>query len=585
MCYSSSIHPGNEARHASVPGGWQQFRSHRTAHAEAAQPHGLAAATSFLTKWRNDAMYRVTRIARVLSWFAALATIAVVLASCASLPLPADLQREEGYYYGTGTGASQEEATAEAKRTLIQLAIIESRESAGIRSKIVVSEEVADSFAPAGIKPVAQGEDGGTWTVVCRVKRSDWDAFQAKRMDAARAEILPMLPELAPDGGMSLGDRLGKSAAIIDRLYREALADILTEGKDGTPLVARTLESSMSTQLAAVSVSMDTPQGFVDNDTEFKGTVHADGDTGPVPILARWSVRGAEPVDNVVTSSKDGSFELSFPADPAFHNHAVTLELATAFSAGVYGSDALRKADEGTSVAFVYQHFDDLAGYFGNEVLVPGGTYAIGAVARDTRAARKEAARSATVKDFFMDRQLVTNALYAMFLADTGSESFPEYWDNPDYNQDDQPVIGVSYQDAVAFAAWLSGKLGVVKRLPTEAEWEVAARGGKDVIYPWGDQAPDEGAYANYAGDDGFPATSPVGSFADGLNALGIADMAGNVWQWTSTPRDAASSNMIIKGGSWMDGPLELRISNRRDVNPSRGYVDVGIRLVREVSE
>ncbi len=162
--------------------------------------------------------------------------------------------------------------------------------------------------------------------------------------------------------------------------------------------------------------------------------------------------------------------------------------------------------------------------------------------------------------------------------------TFPEYWDNPDYNQPDQPVVGVSFEDANRFAAWLSDRLGVDKRLPTEDEWEKAARGGQDVIYPWGDQSPADGVRANYSGNGRFGATSPVGSFEAGRNAYGLYDMAGNVWQWTSTPLVAASGTgrRIVKGGSWMDGPTDLRVSNRRDVDPSVGYVDVGFRLVRE---
>jgi formylglycine-generating enzyme required for sulfatase activity len=169
-----------------------------------------------------------------------------------------------------------------------------------------------------------------------------------------------------------------------------------------------------------------------------------------------------------------------------------------------------------------------------------------------------------------------------MFLDDTGSETFPEFWDNPDYNRPDQPVVGVSFEDANRFAAWLSIRLGVARRLPTEDEWEKAARGGLDAIYPWGDQSPLDGARANYSGNGRFAAPSPVGSFAAGRNAYGLYDMAGNVWQWTSTPAGAGTGRKIVKGGSWMDGPTDLRVSNRRDVDSSQGYVDVGFRLVRE---
>jgi formylglycine-generating enzyme required for sulfatase activity len=212
----------------------------------------------------------------------------------------------------------------------------------------------------------------------------------------------------------------------------------------------------------------------------------------------------------------------------------------------------------------------------------------VGALARDKRAAKKEARRDEQLDDFSIGVYLVTNAQYGVYLEDAKSDSYPEYWDNPDYNQPDQPVIGLSLTEAQAYAAWLSDKIGAVMRLPTEGEWEKAARGGQDAIYPWGDQLPSDGSRANYSGNGRFKATSPVGSFENGRNAYGLYDMAGNVWQWTLATRDADGDGMeessIVKGGSWMDGQTDLRVSNRRELDPSKPYADVGFRLVREVS-
>ena len=98
-----------------------------------------------------------------------------------------------------------------------------------------------------------------------------------------------------------------------------------------------------------------------------------------------------------------------------------------------------------------------------------------------------------------------------------------------------------------------------------------------------------DGVRANYNGNKRFDSTSPVGSYENGKNVAGIFDLSGNVWEWTSTSPDANMSDdvswKIVKGGSWMDGPSELRISNRRALDPAQRYQDVGFRLVREVSQ
>ena len=140
--------------------------------------------------------------------------------------------------------------------------------------------------------------------------------------------------------------------------------------------------------------------------------------------------------------------------------------------------------------------------------------------------------------------------------------------------RDDHPINCVSWDQAVAYCAWLG------KRLPTDAEWEKAARGGdRRTVYPWGDDPPTRGSplFANVADyrvglvrpdwdiprdyDDGYAGTAPVGSFPDGDSPDGLKDMAGNVEEWTSDWYDASLEQRSIRGGSWHRGPERVRIS------------------------
>jgi formylglycine-generating enzyme required for sulfatase activity len=169
-----------------------------------------------------------------------------------------------------------------------------------------------------------------------------------------------------------------------------------------------------------------------------------------------------------------------------------------------------------------------------------------------------------------------------MFLDATGYEKVPEFLDNPDYALPDQPVVGVTRADAEAFAAWLSSVMGSKVRLPTEAEWEKAAKAGRNVVFPWGDEDAVDGIRANYRGNGKFKAPSPVGAFPNGANPWGMHDMAGNVWELVAP---TANEPQVAKGGSWMEGPNDLRISNKREVDPAKTYADVGFRVVMEVKK
>jgi hypothetical protein len=383
-----------------------------------------------------------------------------------------------------------------------------------------------------------------------------------------------------------MADRMTEAGRMLDRLTKEGLTYLLTETEQDSLLMSAAIEAFCREISQGLSITTNPASGFIGEQTRF-GAAILDGDgvpAGSVPVRAEWIVKDAEPTSTTAIAKPDGTLTLPYPEGEQFRNAGVRLSVSTDFARLAPSTPAMKDIDAASRVEASFRHFEDVGRSFSGEVFVPGGPFTAGAVARDRRAAKKEAPRQANAPDLYFDLYPVTNALYEMYLQDTKAEH-PEYWDNPQYNQPDQPVIGVSYDDAVRFASWLSAQLGVAKRLPTEDEWEKAARGGRDVIYPWGDQSPAEGSRANYNGNGRFRSTSPVGSFEEGKNAYGMYDMAGNVWEWTSTGRSSGSRSgtRIVKGGSWMDGPADLRISNRREVDPDRGYVDVGFRLVREV--
>ena len=192
----------------------------------------------------------------------------------------------------------------------------------------------------------------------------------------------------------------------------------------------------------------------------------------------------------------------------------------------------------------------------------------------------------------------------------------PRYsWDNPGFPQTDRhPVVNVTWNDAVAMARWLSEREGVVYRLPTEAEWEYAARAGSRTRFPGGDDPSVLLTTANTfdsetalrwprwreqagAGSDGFAFTAPVGSFKP--NAFGLYDMIGNAWEWCSDwydenyyaqspaedPKGPAEGTVRVRrGGSWHSWPLYARSAFRNWNTPSTRYVLVGFRLVREAA-
>ena len=216
-----------------------------------------------------------------------------------------------------------------------------------------------------------------------------------------------------------------------------------------------------------------------------------------------------------------------------------------------------------------------------------------------------EAPRHAVYLDkFHMDKYEVTNALYRKFMDATGHRA-PKFWDDSRFNVPDHPVVGVSWDDAKSYAEWAG------KRLPTEAQWEKAARGGlAGKRFPWGDSDPD-GSQCNFSDkntdedwsdksvDDGYAYSAPVGSFTP--NGYRLYDMAGNVWEWcgdwydrsyyanspesnptgpsTATPR---GKRRAVRGGSWYGYLDSLRVANRGGIPRLSARKDYGFRCVSQ---
>ena len=200
-------------------------------------------------------------------------------------------------------------------------------------------------------------------------------------------------------------------------------------------------------------------------------------------------------------------------------------------------------------------------------------------------------ANSVRVKSFYMDRTEVTNAEYSDFVRQVGYTP-PTNWhgDKPPAGEEQWPVTYVSLIDAQAFAQWRSKRDGAKYGLPTEEQWEYAARNGsKDTLYPWGNEWQD-----NCANVD---ATSPkaVGSYPDCGSNAGILDLIGNVWEWTATtavpykgadrlPVGLNLSGQIIRGGSYQEpahGPIAITATRRSTKGENDKLADVGFRLVR----
>jgi len=257
-------------------------------------------------------------------------------------------------------------------------------------------------------------------------------------------------------------------------------------------------------------------------------------------------------------------------------------------------------------------------------VLVPAGSFLMGSPKGTEIAVVEKPEHTVRLEAFRIDRYEVTNEEYGRFLRAIkevhpptcspleapGKDHTPDAktWTDPEWNAPDKPVVSVDWFDAYAYCAWAGG------RLPTEAEWEKAARGTDGRTYPWGNEFtpgvllgnfadesakkanPDWVILGNY--DDGFVHTAPVGSFPDGKSPYGAEDMAGNVWEWVadwfasttySTPNQVDPTGpengeaRVLRGGSFDSHPNLIRTAARHRHWPTYRAPAYGFRCVRDV--
>ncbi|WP_199524294.1 formylglycine-generating enzyme family protein [Pseudoalteromonas sp. bablab_jr011] len=232
-------------------------------------------------------------------------------------------------------------------------------------------------------------------------------------------------------------------------------------------------------------------------------------------------------------------------------------------------------------------------------VVIPAGTFKMGDINGNGLANERPVVEKTIANSFAMQSKEVSVGEYEQFVANTGYKTEAEKnrgcayylngepvweatlnWRNPGFEQDsDFPAVCLTYNDAKAYADWLSGQTGQLFRLPNEVEWEYAARAGKETEYPWGNEIGKNLANCGWCGSEwSNKSAAPTGSFSP--NAFGLYDTVGNVWEWTN--KKPGQSDVTVRGGAWNFAPSLARVSTRLILAPDFRANYIGFRLVRE---
>ena len=226
-------------------------------------------------------------------------------------------------------------------------------------------------------------------------------------------------------------------------------------------------------------------------------------------------------------------------------------------------------------------------------VVIPAGSFKMGCVSGIDCKEDEKPVHEVMIDSFALSKYEVTFEEYDAFTDATGRERA----DDSGWGRSRRPVIYVSWYDASAYAAWLSSQTGKRYRLPSEAEWEYAARAGTETVYSWGNSIDVNRTNCNgCASLWDTRGTAPVGSFAP--NGWGLHDMHGNVREWVQdcwnesyegAPTDGSAwlsrdcYERVVRGGSWFWGPWKLRSAYRNDNSIDTQYQMLGFRVARDL--
>jgi len=223
-------------------------------------------------------------------------------------------------------------------------------------------------------------------------------------------------------------------------------------------------------------------------------------------------------------------------------------------------------------------------------IRIPGGNFNMGDDAYDSEKPRHQV----YVPDYYIGRFPVTNFEYRAFVRDTGTPP-PRHWQADNYPEElgGHPVVHVNWYDALAYCRWLSRKTGKPYRLISEAEWEKAARGEDERIWPWGNDWNKDNCNCQ---EGGAGQTTPVGQYSpQGDSFYGIADMAGNIWEWCSSRFQAypystdgdredldATGDRVLRGGAYLNESRFMRCTYRYRRLPNSQDGTTGFRVAME---